>query len=79
MGYCWPGPGLSVLLVEAVLIVALLPRPPQGPAACFKPGMTLAEVEAILGPGADTPAPAGGAQSSRERITSAMWFRGPPK
>jgi hypothetical protein len=64
------GAAASLLLLEAVPIVALLPRLPEGPAARVKPGMTLAEVEAVLGPAADTPAPAGGAKRVRVWMTS---------
>jgi hypothetical protein len=41
----------------------------MGPAAQIKPGMTLAEVEAILGPGADMPAPASGGNRIRVWMT----------
>jgi hypothetical protein len=63
------GAALSLLLLEAVLIVALLPRPPEGPAARIKPGMTLPEAEAILGPAPDLPAPAGSAKRVRIWLT----------
>jgi hypothetical protein len=61
--------GLSLLLVEGALIVALLLRPPQGPAARIRPSMALADVEAILGPAAETPAPASGANRVRVWMT----------
>jgi len=68
-GLLLAGAGVFLLLVEAALIVAMLPSPPQGPADRIKAGMALREVEGILGPAADTPAPAGGAMRVRVWMT----------
>jgi hypothetical protein len=64
-----PAVALSLLLLEAAGIVALLPRRSAGPAARIHPGMALADVEAVLGPAVDVPAPAGGARRVRVWLT----------
>jgi hypothetical protein len=63
------GAALLLLLLEAALIVALCPRRPEGPDTRIKPGMTLPEVEVVLGPATDLPAPAGGAKQVRVWMT----------
>jgi hypothetical protein len=57
---------LALLLLEAVFIVAALPRPP---AARIKPSMALADVEARFGRQADLDAPAGEGKRTRMWMT----------
>jgi hypothetical protein len=63
------GAAVSLLLLEAALIVALRPRAPAGPADRLKPGMPLGDVEALFGRPADLDAPAGEGKRTRMWMT----------